>query len=130
MMDKLLYKPKVLKKLTYSQFVKRYEGTKTVPEKYDFKEDMKSKLTQKDIDNEDYIFTREEPIEGGKGKKLPRYIPIEGTDGTQWMKLRRPLALRLHKFKKRENAHEYYYSEMQLYLPFGNKNELFPDDFE
>ena len=44
--------------------------------------------------------------------------------------LRRPLALRLHKFKKRENAHEFYYSELQLYHPFKKEEELFPDNIQ
>ena len=55
MMDKLLGKPKPLKKLTYSQFVKRYESTTAVPQNYDYKEDIKSSLLQIDIDNENYI---------------------------------------------------------------------------
>ena len=112
----------------YSQFVKRYENTKTVPPSYNFQKDLKLGLTQKDIDNEDYIFTDKNPVEKEKGRKLPRYIPIDG--GKQWMRLRRPLALRLHKFKQKENAHEYYYSEMQLYLPFEKEDDLFPDDLE
>jgi len=48
--------------------------------------------------------------------------------GTQWMQLRKPIALRMHKHKKGENPHEFCYSEMQLYLPFRNEVELLPDD--
>ena len=126
MLDKLAKRPQILKKLTYSQFVKRYEGTKTVPNTYDFKNDMTSVLTPEDIENEDYIITEK----GMPEQKLPKYIPLGSGNDTQWMKLRRPLALRLHKFKRRENAHEYYFSEMQLYLAFKEEEDLFPDDFE
>ena len=34
------------------------------------------------------------------------------------MKLRRPLVIRFHKYKQKENPHEFYYSELQKYLPF------------
>ena len=85
-------------------------------------------LTEQDIENEDYIFTDKTACVGDTNRKLPRYFPIESTNGTKWMMLRRPLALRLHKFKIRENAHEFYYSELQLYTPFENEEDLFPDD--
>ena len=130
MMDKLLKKPLLLKFLTYSQFVKRFSSTKTVPMNYNYETDMKTELSQTHIDNGDYIFTDEEPTLGQRGIKLPRYFPIETDDGTEWMMLRRPLALRLHKFKRRENAHEFYYSEMQLYFHFDKEEELYPEDFK
>ena len=130
MMEKLLNRPELLKKLTYSQFVKRCENTKNVPPTYNYITAMNEGLTKKDIEEENYIFTGKEPREGEKRRKLPKYFPIESINGTQWMKLRRPLALRLHKFKRRENAHEFYYSEMQLYLPFEKEEDLFPDNAE
>ena len=83
MIEKLLKKPTLVKPLVYSQFVKRYENTKTVPPSYNFQKELKLELTQKDIDNGDYIFTDEEPIAKQKHRKLPRYIPING--GKQWM---------------------------------------------
>lgn len=109
MMDKLLGKPTILERFTYSQMVKRYTSTKTVPKDYDYTKEVKSGLLQKDIDNEDYIFTDKQPAVGDQNIKLPRYFPIENDNGTQWMMLRRPLALRLHKFKRKENAHEFCY---------------------
>ena len=63
------------------------------------------------------------PIEGQENIKLPKYFPVETDKGMQCMKRRKPLALRLHKFKRRENAHEFYYSEMQLYFYF-EKEEI------
>ena len=58
-MDKLLHRPELLKDLTYSQFVKRCTNTTSVPNDYNFEKIIREKLTQKDIDNEDYIFTGE-----------------------------------------------------------------------
>ena len=74
MIEKLLKKPILVKPLVYSQFVKRYENTKTVPTSYNFKKDMELKLTQKDIDNGDYIFTDKDPVEKEIGRKLPSKI--------------------------------------------------------
>ena len=83
---------------------------------------------QADIDNEDFFFTGQTPKVGEENSKLPRYFPINGVMGIEWMQLRKPLALRKHKHKKGENPHEYYYSQMQLYLPFTDESELLPDD--
>ena len=47
------------------------------------------------------FFTGKIPNVGDTDMKLPRYFPIISDTGTQWMMLRRPLALRLHKFKKK-----------------------------
>ena len=122
-----------MEKLTYSQFVKRYTRTTSVPKQYTeeedyFLEEIKLKLEHADIDNEDYIFTGQTPIVGEKYLKLPRYIPINGLMGKEWLLLRKLLALRMHKHKKSENPHEYYYSEMQLYTPFRHESELIPED--
>ena len=46
------------------------------------------------------------------------------------MKLRKPLVLRSHQFKQSSDAHDFYYSELLLYYPHKNNDELFPDDLE
>ena len=101
MMDKFLKKIVLLNKLTYSQFVKRYTATKIVPKKYKenkfYEEEIKSGLEQVEIDNENYIFTDKDPKEKEKRRKLPKYFPLGDPEGDQWMKLRTPLVLRLHK---------------------------------
>ena len=112
--------------MTYSQFVKRYGHTKVPPQKYIddknlFEKEIDSKLTQVDVDNEDYFFDGAIPKVGDSGKRLPKYFP----NGNNWMQLRRPLALRLHKLKQSTNPHEYYYSELQLYTPFVDEDHNF-----
>ena len=68
-------------------------------------------------------------------KKLPKYFPLSGGETNpgdfQWMKLRAPKAIRYHKFKQKTNEHEFYYSEMQLYVPFRDeKSEFFPNNMK
>ena len=130
-MDKYLGRPKCMQKLTYSQFVKRYGHTKSPPQKYVdddeyFKNEIKEALTKTDIDNEDYFFDGVIPKVGESEKRLPKYFPA----GDNWLQLRRPLALRLHKFKRTTNPHEFYYSELQLYTTFNDEDDLFPNDIQ
>ena len=41
----------------------------------------------------------------------------------------KPLVIRIHKFKEQHESHEYYYSEMLLYLPWRQEClELFRND--
>ena len=53
---------------------------------------------------------KEEAIE------LPEYILISDLKPGElpFMKLRKPQVLRYHKFKRNQNPHEFYYSELQL----------------
>ena len=46
------------------------------------------------------------------------------------MKLRKPLVLRFHKFKKSSQPHDFYYSEQLLYYPHTSNEDLFPNDLE
>ena len=57
--------------------------------------------------------------------------PLTGTnnpDEISWMRRRRPIAIRFHKFKQSTDPHEHYHSQMQLFLPFNKETELFPED--
>ena len=122
--------PVVLKdKLSYSQFLKRYDPAKSMPESYSFEDDLKKEVTQEMVDDGDYIYT--DPDEDADLIKLPRFIPLGDTDdpeGFTFMKRRAPRVIRIHKVKQQTQAHEYHYSEMQLFLPFDKEEDLFPDD--
>ena len=65
-------------------------------------------------------------------KLLPKYIKINKVEPGEpkFMKLRRTLVARLHKFNKTKTPHEFYYSELQLYRPFVKEDELSPDCLE
>ena len=41
----------------------------------------------------------------------------------QFMKLRKPVVVRLHKFKKDSEPHEFYFSELELYHIFDSQKE-------
>ena len=89
------------------------------------KKKLRSRTTAlKTILDDDFIFEHE----GNKKKKrLPRYIPLKNG---QWMQLRSKTVVRFHKINQTKTPHEFYFSEMQKYLPFVTEAELFPDDFE
>ena len=91
---------------------------------------MDSELQERDIESENFIFTEHVPSVGMAGIKLPKYFPVYIGHDIHWMQLRKPLVLRLHKFNKTKNPHEYYFSELQLYYPFTNESHLFPEDSE
>ena len=85
---------------------------------------MKVELSAKDKKLKNYIIGCKEPEVGDMGVTLPKYFPLD-KEGKCWMKRRKPLVIRFHKFKVKENPHEYYYSEMQKYLPYRDEiNEL------
>ncbi len=131
MLDKYEKCPDALKKiLSYSQFVKRYIPSKTCPDTYKFEEDLKANVTEQMEKNGDYIFYGD-----GTKKliKLPEFIPLVNTKTPgefNWMKRRSPKVLRYHKFKQKTEAHQYYYSEMQLFPPFSKEEDLFPSEDE
>ena len=122
--------PLVLKdKLSYSQFMKRYDPSRNIPESYSFEDDLRENVTQQMEDDGDYIYN--DPDEDAKKIKLPNHIPLGDTDnpeGFTFMKRRRARVIRIHKVKQITQPHEYYYSEMQLFLPFDKEDDLFPDD--
>ena len=99
------------------------------------KEEMKKDPTK--YNDDEFIF---EPLEPHQEKKpvrdripLPEYIPLVDPafpDEIKWMKKRTERCIRFHKFKREKDPHQYYFSEMQLYLPHRNEEELFPDDMD
>ena len=46
------------------------------------------------------------------------------------MKLRSIVVARIHKFNRTKKSHEFYLSELQLYKPFLNEDDLSPDSLE
>ena len=63
------------------------------------------------------------------GLYLPKFIKLINNHG--FMKLRTfPSVLRLHKFNKTTNTHEFFYSELMLYRPWRNETELFESNLE
>ena len=68
-----------------------------------------------------------------KRTPLPLFIPLVDPafpDEEKWVKKRNARCIRFHKFKKEKDSHQYYFSEMQLFLPHKKEEDLFPDDFD
>ena len=64
---------------------------------------------------------------------LPTLVELDGDDlpgEPKYLKLRKPIALRYHKYKETTEPHEFFFSEMELYSPFRVDSELYPDDVE
>ena len=123
-------RPPVLEKITLSQFAKRCtlssktknynkdEDTdvdsdeETELNKMNSEEEIKSSGNDNDFCNgikEDFIISFEKIYR----KKLPKLFEARG----RTMRLRRPLALRFHKFNQTKEPHQYYFSQLRLYHP-------------
>ena len=77
---------------------------------------------------DDFIFEFPPPK---KHKRIPLYIPLYSKDGNiSYMKLRSKRVIRFHKFSNNKNPHEFYFTEMQKYLPFVDEEELYPGDID
>ena len=137
MLDKYENIPEELQEiLSYSQFVKRYDRARTVPKAYQENKEEYKKYLDIEVTEEmeragDYIFDGNS--EPHRLISLPELIPVSDItdpDNIQWMKRRNPKVLRFHKFKERTEPHQHYYSEMQLFLPFQQEEDLFPNDVD
>ena len=100
-------------------FFKRYTPIKSAPEE---EIEEKSSVSKENLIHEDFVICRD----ASKQIPLPKYIELTGPFNVgepRCMKLRSPLVVRLHKFKKDTNPHDYYFSELELYYIFKNLKE-------
>ena len=125
-----------LKDLTYLQFSKRYASSNIEPREGEFASRIISSKPDNESDirileNLDFIVTEKYSKETQR-VTLPKVIAITNLlpDEPKYMRLREPRVIRLHKFSKEKNPHEYYYSELQLYMPFSDEAELEPLSLE
>ena len=132
--DKYLNRDDKMLCITYTQFVQRYVLCSDPKIKeYDLEkefysylgnQEIKKILSQKtEVLEDDFIFERLSDNENRK--QLPTYIPLKTG---RWMKLRSKKVLRFFKIKQTPNPHEYYFTQLQMYTPFMNEEELFPND--
>ena len=130
--------------VSYLQFGKRYTPTNTGPkQKKDFvpqdfykhipssdnKEDETDEL--RGFSEEDFIITHDFKAKEHL-KFLPKFIKINNPlpGEPNFMKLRKPVVARRHKFSQVKKPHEFYLSELQLYRPFKNEEDLSPECLE
>ena len=80
------------------------------------------------IKDDDFI-VEYSPSETGR-KMLPRFIPIIASNGVSYMQLSSKRVVRFHKFSQNKSPHEFYFSELQKYVPFKKEEQFFPKDIE
>ena len=128
-----------LELMTYCQFVKMYESrgwqNKTNEEgeveRVDFDDEDKpeeGELAEEDDFN--YLVVGHDEDER---RKLPQQLTLENLMPGEPKILHKrtfPRALRFFKKKPDKNPHFYYLSELMLFHPFRNENDLYPDDPE
>ena len=134
--DKYLKRPDSIKYMSMMQFAKRY-----VAGRFKVKEcDDQSSESEVDIDSgeqeelaavddeentihADYVIH----VNPKHRKPLPKQIQLLGNFNSgelSQMRLRKePKVVRLHKFKKYSEPHEYYYAQLELYYIFRNEDE-------
>ena len=118
-----------LLKLCYAQFVKKYHAVSETDINFDCSpikvdkqyDDFGEVLHDNHIITEDYDDV-EQPTE------LPMFIFITDLKPGELpvMKRRSPQVLRYHKFNRERCAHEFYYSELQLYFPHSTNADFGP----
>ena len=158
-LEKYVRRPECFE-ISLIQFTKRYEPVRKIPKSYNLKKffcqikkpeecpdnfdfDDNSDDDQSEdsfLSDDDYVDlppTENDFVSDGKpfneetSLPLPQFIPLsKGFDGYQWMRKRSEKSIRFHKINRQNDPHQWYFSEMMLYLPFTDEDELFPDDFE
>ena len=116
--------------LCYLQFSKKYAASNIEPKPSDFKSKkvLKSLL---DMDALDFIVTHNfKAVE--QVSLLPRAIRIINLKPGEpkYMRVRSTRVARMHKFNQVKSPHEFFYSELQLYVPFRKEEELEPESLE
>ena len=134
--DKYLRRPDVIKYMSMMQFAKRYvagrfkvkdSDDQSTESEVDIDSDEQEEVTEVDDEENtihaDYIIH----VNPKHRKPLPKQIQLVGNFNSgelSQMKLRKePKVVRLHKFKKYSEPHEYYYSQLELYYIFRNEDE-------
>ena len=132
---------KIPKSYNLKKFFHQIKKPEECPDDFDFDDNSDDDQSEDSfLSDDDYIDlppTENDFVSDGKpfnaetSIPLPQFIPLsKGFDGYQWMRRRSEKSIRFHKINKQNDPHQWYFSEMMLYLPFTDEDELFPDDFE
>ena len=68
------------------------------------------------------------PPQDNKNLTLPDYVILKNRKVMRLRKFAR--VVRKHKFNQDNNPHEYFYSQLMMYMPFFDESELFEEDIE
>ena len=122
----------MLNKLTYLQFCKRYSASTIKPKSGELLSAPEPKdQSLKTYTSVNFIVTHDYDILD-EVYLLPKVIQLSETipGEPKFMRLKKTKVARFHKFSPLKNPHEFYFAELQLYIPFQSENELEPDSFE
>ena len=134
--DKYLRRPESIKFMSMMQFAKRYvagrfkvmnNDDQSSESEVDIDSGEQEELAAVDDDENtihaDYIIH----VNPKHRKPLPKHIQLVGNFNSgelSQMKLRKePKVVRLHKFKKYSEPHEFYYAQLELYYIFRSEEE-------
>ena len=131
--DKYLKRPASMKNLSLIQFAKRYTPINRTKQEEELQSDEENEELETKLEafednfensiHQDFIIARD----ASKRKKLETIIALEGsfyTGEPRFMKLRKkPLVIRIHKFKMDTETHDFCYSQLELYYIFKDEVE-------
>ena len=123
-----------LEQMCFCQFVKMYQGKERKSNEDGEVEEPDYDIPEEgELDHEDnYNFVVVGNSEARRGR-LPPLLTLDAPEtGEQRILHKRkfPRAMRYFKKKFDRNPHLFYFTELILYHPFRNENELFPEDPE
>ena len=125
-----------LDQMSFCQFVKMYEGKgwqemRKTNEEGEVEEPDDDKPEEGELAKEDdfnYLIVGNSEA---KRRKLPQLLTLENVMPGEPRILHKrtfPRAMRFFKKKYEKNPHLFYFTELMLYHPFRDENELFPED--
>jgi hypothetical protein len=135
-LDRYLMRPLVIAVMCFVQFAMWYTllGPRDTKEFWKKHKEEKEYLYIPHIDDEDREKivvsndTKNNPPKNNKNLTLPDFIILENR---KVMRLRNyACVVRKHKFNQENNPHEYFYSQLMMFMPFLDEAELFEDDSE
>ena len=116
--DKYLKRPSEIFHISLMQFAKRYTPVSKAPKD---EKVIDENYISNEID-ENFIISLDEQLR----QPLPWCIELQGSfypGEPRYLKLRSPLVVRLHKFKKHDNPHEWCFAELELYHIFDDDKQ-------
>ena len=137
---KYIRRPAALEKMCLMQFVLAYQPLYTKPKKCVFKNQVSEELAT-ETEEDKYNPRRYENVckylvlPHDVGDLLPKYIKLSDSSlnakKEQLLSLRKhALVVRLHQHSKTTDLHQFIYSQLLLYRPFRDEEELHYDDQE
>ena len=132
-LDRYLLRPLIIAVMCLVQFTMWFtvlgpQETKTFWKKY---KNEKECVYITSVERKQIVVCNEvknNPPKANKNLTLPDYIILKNRKVMRLRKFAR--VVRKHKFNQDNSPHEYFYSQLMMFLPFLDESELFEDDIE